>query len=93
MCGVKLNDQELKEMIQEADKDGDSEVNEEEFVNIMMKTNLFNWSWDVFDGVFILSSFTQKLGTSVSPRNPGGGGGDFHIEVTGVIIGNFEKNP
>ena len=42
MCGVKLNDQELKEMIQEADKDGDSEVNEEEFVNIMMKTNLFN---------------------------------------------------
>ncbi|XP_074626216.1 uncharacterized protein LOC141884335 isoform X1 [Acropora palmata] len=42
MCGVKLNEQELKEMIQEADKDGDNEVDQEEFVNIMLKTNLFN---------------------------------------------------
>lgn len=41
MCGVKLNEQELKEMIQEADKDGDNEVDQEEFVNIMLKTNLF----------------------------------------------------
>jgi len=39
---VKLNEQELKEMIQEADKDGDNEVNLEEFVNIMLKTNLFS---------------------------------------------------
>ena len=29
-------------MIQEADKDGDSEVDQEEFVNIMLKTNLFS---------------------------------------------------
>ena len=42
LCGVKLNEQELKEMIQEADKDGDSEVDQEEFVNIMLKTNLFS---------------------------------------------------
>lgn len=42
LCGVKLNEQELKEMIQEADKDGDNEVNQEEFVNIMLKTNLFS---------------------------------------------------
>lgn len=42
MCGVKLNEQELKEMIQEADKDGDNEIDQEEFVNIMLKTNLFN---------------------------------------------------
>ena len=39
---MKLNEQELKEMIQEADKDGDNEVDQEEFVNIMLKTNLFN---------------------------------------------------
>lgn len=42
MCGAKLTEQELKEMIQEADKDGDNEVDQEEFVNIMLKTNLFN---------------------------------------------------
>lgn len=42
MCGVKLNEQELNEMIQEADKNGDNEVDQEEFVNIMLKTNLFN---------------------------------------------------
>ncbi|KAL9970665.1 hypothetical protein ACROYT_G023075 [Oculina patagonica] len=42
LCGVKLNEQELKEMIQEADKDGDNEIDQEEFVNIMLKTNLFS---------------------------------------------------
>ena len=27
-------------------------------------------------------------------QNPGGGGvGDSHIKVTGVIVGNFEKDP
>jgi len=41
MCGVKLNEQELKEMIHEADKDGDNQIDQEEFVNIMLKTNLF----------------------------------------------------
>lgn len=42
LCGVKLNEQELKEMIQEADKDGDNEVDQEEFVSMMLKTNLFS---------------------------------------------------
>ena len=37
MCGAKLTEQELKEMIQEADKDGHKEVDQEEFVNIMLK--------------------------------------------------------
>ncbi|KAK3738106.1 hypothetical protein QZH41_013847 [Actinostola sp. cb2023] len=41
LCGVKLNDQELKAMIQEADKDGDNQIDQEEFVKIMLKTNLF----------------------------------------------------
>jgi Ca2+-binding EF-hand superfamily protein len=39
--GVKLSDQELKDMIQEADIDGDGEVNASEFVQIMQKTNIF----------------------------------------------------
>ena len=34
-------DEELHEMIDEADRDGDGEVNEEEFLRIMKKTNLF----------------------------------------------------
>ena len=31
----------LQEMIDEADRDGDGEVNEDEFLRIMKKTNLF----------------------------------------------------
>jgi len=31
----------LQEMVDEADRDGDGEVNEEEFLRIMKKTNLF----------------------------------------------------
>ena len=36
-----MQDEELQEMIDEADRDGDGEVNEEEFLRIMKKTNLF----------------------------------------------------
>ena len=39
--GLKLSDQELRDMIQEADTDGDGEVNASEFVQIMQKTNIF----------------------------------------------------
>ncbi len=39
--GVPLSDVDIKGMIYEADKDGDNEINEEEFVNVMLKTNLF----------------------------------------------------
>ncbi|XP_004684041.1 PREDICTED: centrin-1 [Condylura cristata] len=38
--GEHLTDEELQEMIDEADRDGDGEVNEEEFLLIMQKTNL-----------------------------------------------------
>ena len=31
-------------MIDEADRDGDGEIGEEEFMRIMKKTNLF-WAW------------------------------------------------
>ncbi|KAH0795196.1 centrin [Histomonas meleagridis] len=39
--GENLTDEELREMIQEADRDGDGEVSYEEFVHIMKKTSLF----------------------------------------------------
>ncbi|XP_004702949.1 centrin-1 [Echinops telfairi] len=39
--GETLTDEELQEMIDEADRDGDGEVNEEEFLRIMKKTNLY----------------------------------------------------
>merc|ERR1711862_72609 len=39
--GERMTDEELQEMINEADTDGDGEVNEEEFLRIMKKTNLF----------------------------------------------------
>lgn len=39
--GENMTDEELQEMIDEADQDGDGEINEAEFLRIMKKTNLF----------------------------------------------------
>ena len=38
--GETMTDEELQEMIDEADRDGDGEISEEEFIRIMKKTNL-----------------------------------------------------
>ena len=39
--GEKINEEELQEMITEADKDQDEEVGEEDFIKIMQKTGMF----------------------------------------------------
>ncbi|KAL7451138.1 hypothetical protein ACHAWC_002984 [Mediolabrus comicus] len=39
--GESISDEELQEMIDEADRDGDGEVSQDEFIKIMEKTNLF----------------------------------------------------
>ena len=39
--GENMSDDEIQEMIDEADRDGDGEINEDDFVRIMKKTNLF----------------------------------------------------
>lgn len=39
--GESIGDEELQEMIDEADRDGDGEVSEEEFLRIMRKSGLF----------------------------------------------------
>ena len=39
--GENMTDEEIQEMIDEADRDGDGEISEEEFFRIMKKTNLF----------------------------------------------------
>lgn len=39
--GEALTDEEIQEMIDEADRNGDGEVDEEEFYRIMKKTSLF----------------------------------------------------
>jgi hypothetical protein len=39
--GENMTDEELQEMIDEADRDGDGEVSEEEFIRIMKKTSLY----------------------------------------------------
>ena len=36
-----MTDEELQEMIDEADRDGDGVINLEDFMRIMKKTNLF----------------------------------------------------
>lgn len=40
-CNVDMDECLPQEMIDEADRDGDGEVNEEEFFRIMKKTSLF----------------------------------------------------
>ena len=39
--GETMTDDELQEMIDEADRDNDGEISEEEFIRVMKKTNLF----------------------------------------------------
>ena len=39
--GENMTDDEIQEMIEEADRDGDGEICEDEFMRIMRKTNLF----------------------------------------------------
>ena len=39
--GENITDEELQEMITEADKDQDEEVGEDDFCSIMRKTNMF----------------------------------------------------
>lgn len=39
--GENMTDEELQEMIDEADRDGDGEISEEEFLRIMKKTSLY----------------------------------------------------
>ena len=40
-AGVKFTDKEVWEMIEEADMNGDRMVNQDEFIQIMLQTNLF----------------------------------------------------
>ena len=39
--GENLTDQELQEMIEEADRNGDGEISQEEFLRVMKKTSLY----------------------------------------------------
>ncbi|KAK7790515.1 hypothetical protein R5R35_005261 [Gryllus longicercus] len=39
--GEDINDEELQEMIEEADRDGDGEVNFDDFMKVMKKANLY----------------------------------------------------
>ena len=39
--GENMSVEELQEMIEEADRDGDGEIGEEDFLKVMKKTNLF----------------------------------------------------
>ena len=50
--GENLSDDELQAMIDEFDKDGDGEISEQEFLNIMKQTSIYWWTWN--DDRFLL---------------------------------------
>ena len=50
--GENLSDDELQAMIDEFDKDGDGEISEQEFLNIMKQTSIYWWTWN--DDQFLL---------------------------------------
>ena len=51
-----MSNDELQEMIEEADRDGDGAINEEEFIRIMKKTNLFGWyNWYFIQNISFLN--------------------------------------
>ena len=55
--GEKLTDEEVEEMIREADVDGDGQVNYEEFVRMM----LAKW-WKAFGGLGLVVTFCVWMG-------------------------------
>ena len=60
--GETLTDEELKEMIQEADQDNDGEVNQDEFLRIMKKTCLY-WSETAATAVTLYHKTESLLST------------------------------
>jgi hypothetical protein len=64
--GENITDEELQEMIDEADRDGDGEVSQEDFIRIMEKTNLFNRSENKRKGNYHRSN---KLQSTLLPSN------------------------
>ena len=63
--GENMTDEELHEMIEEADRDGDGEINEEEFLRIMKKTS----AWAVRGGSCALCAAAHTR-SSPRPRTP-----------------------
>ena len=59
--GENMTDDEILEMIEEADRDGDGEIGEEEFMRIMRKTNLF-WVSDrqSIGEVYFFTTWTES---------------------------------
>ena len=65
-----MTDEELQEMIDEADRDGDGEVSEEEFFRIMKKTSLF------------YAPQPRERRAPVARRGPRSGEGTFYLTFT-----------
>ena len=71
--GEKLTDEEVDEMIREADIDGDGQVNYEEFVTMMTSKQNLNWyvnkkgCIDVGDGCWRRNMYNQRW--ALTPKN------------------------
>ena len=59
--GENMTDDEIQEMIEEADRDGDGEISEDEFMRIMRKTNLFWAVAVIWPPLIYAAKATNKL--------------------------------
>lgn len=64
--GENLTDEELREMIQEADKDNDGEVNQDEFLRIMKKTCLY-WCAEGYSTYYTAQIYTCEASYIIVP--------------------------
>ena len=64
--GENMTDEELHEMIEEADRDGDGEINEEEFLRIMKKTS----AWRARASLWLAAHLLLQAFASLARASP-----------------------
>ena len=82
-AGIKFTQKELEEMVEEADVNGDGQIDQSEFIRIMLQTNLF-WLADIGQSVHVDYNHAANslFGNTVKKQ----GVSEFKREKTGKLF-------